>query len=183
MRPHSLRFQSPLKNKARARFAACASMLCVALGLIFAGCRGDRRESFYPSFAEARSAGATDRGWIPDFLPTSSIDIHEIHEISPSVGWCAFDFAVRDSQALRSQLKRINELPVTLRRVPSPGTSWWPTVLQGNLNIEKIQEAGFDLYVYVKPETSVTTDLILFAIDWRTGRGFFYLTPAAGPTR
>lgn len=157
--------------------SAYVLMLCVVLGFLLAACHGERRESFYSSLAEAKKDGATDRGWIPDFLPVSSRNIHEVHEISPSVGWCRFDFLTSDSHGLRNSLKSINEVPASVRHVPSPGTSWWPAILDGDLDNERIHKAGFDLYVYVKPETSVTTDIFLFAIDWQTGRGFFYLTP------
>lgn len=152
-------------------------MLFVGLSFAVAACHSDRRESFYPSLADAKKDGAIDRGWIPDFLPESSRAIHEVHEISPSTGWCAFDFLASDSQALRNSLKSVNELPVSVRHVPSLGESWWPTVLEGNLDIERIHNAGFNLYVFVKPETSVTTDTLLFAINWQKGQGFFYLTP------
>ena len=49
-------------------------------------------------------------------------------------------------------------------------------MLKGNLDVEKIHRAGFDLYVVVRPETSVTNEILLFAIDWPRGRGFFYRT-------
>jgi hypothetical protein len=51
-------------------------------------------------------------------------------------------------------------------------------MLKGNLDAEKIHRAGFDLYVVVRPETSVTTAILLFAVDWTKGRGFFYRTPS-----
>jgi hypothetical protein len=68
-----------------------------------------------------------------------------------------------------------------LRRVPSPGVSWWPYLLKGNLNAEKIHKAGFELYIVEEPATSVTTDILLFAVDWAKGRAFFYQTHGPGP--
>jgi hypothetical protein len=53
-------------------------------------------------------------------------------------------------------------------------------VLTGNLDVEKIRKAGFELYLVEKPETSVTTEILLFAIDWSKGRAFFY--PTSGST-
>jgi len=46
----------------------------------------------------------------------------------------------------------------------------------GNLDVEKVHKAGFDLYFAEKPATSVTSDVWLFAIDWSIGRGYFYNT-------
>jgi len=49
-------------------------------------------------------------------------------------------------------------------------------VLKGNLDVEKIHKAGFELYLVERPATSVTKDMLLFAIDAAKGRGFFYRT-------
>jgi hypothetical protein len=151
------------------------AVLCVGLISVLLACGGDRRESFYPSLAEADKDGAITRGWIPDdLLPGSSRTIHEVHEISPSTEWCAFEFLPTDSQRLRKNLKNVDVLPPSVKRVPSPGVPWWPAVLKGNLNVEKIHGAGFELYVVEKPDTSVTTEILLFAVDWSKGHGFFY---------
>jgi len=151
------------------------TLLSVGLVCLLVACRSDRRESFYPSLADADKAEAITHGWIPDdLLPSSSRAIHEVHEISPSTEWCAFEFLPPDSQGLRKNLKSVDALPPSVRRVPSPGVSWWPAVLKGNLDVEKIHKVGFDLYVVVRPETSVTTEILLFAIDWPKGHGFFY---------
>ena len=156
-------------------------VLCVGLAsCLVAGC-GDRRESFYPSLADADKAEASARSWIPnDLLPGSSRAIHEVHEISPSTEWCAFEFLPTNSQGLRKNLKSVDALPLSVRHVPSPGVSWWPAMLKGNLDVEKIRRAGFDLYVVERPATSVTTEIFLFAIDWSKGHGFFYSTSESG---
>src|SRR5712692_1555398 len=150
-------------------------VLCISMtSILVAGC-GDRHESFYPSLADADKGGAITHDWIPDdLLPGSSRAIHEVHEISPSTEWCAFEFLPTDSQGLRKNLKDVDALPPSVRRIPSPGVSWWPAVLNGNLNVEKIHRAGFKLYVAETARTSVTTEILLFAIDWPKGRGFFY---------
>lgn len=153
-----------------------ATVLCVGLACILVACRGSRRESFYPALADADKDGAITRGWIPNFLPDSSRTIHELHAISPSTEWCAFEFAPTDSQGLRKALKSVVALPASVSRVPRPSVLWWPTVLEGNLDTEKVRSEGFDLYVVVAPETSVTNAVLLFAIDWPRGRGFFYGT-------
>ena len=141
-----------------------------------AGC-GDREESYYPSLSEADKAGAIARGWVPDdLLPASSRTIHVVGELSPSTEWCAFEFVSTDSEKLLKNLKHIDVLPRSVKRIPSPGVSWWPSVLKGTLDLEKIHNAGFQLYVIERPATAVTMEILLFAIDWPQGRGFFYLT-------
>lgn len=153
--------------------------ICVIVGFLAISCEG-RRESFYPSFADAQKDGAVDRGWIPDFLPPSSRSIHEVHKNSPSIGWCSFDFLVGDSQSLRNTIKSLDQLPTTAKRVPNPGESWWPAALEGNLDLKAIHDTGLDLYIFSRPETSVTREVLLFAIDWRRGHGFVYLRSDTG---
>jgi hypothetical protein len=64
-----------------------------------------------------------------------------------------------------------------VRRVPDPGKPWWPAVLTGDFDAKKIHESGLDLYLIVEPETASTNEVMLIAIDWVKGRGFFYRTP------
>lgn len=150
--------------------------LCVYLGCVLSGCHGDRSESFYPSLADAKRDGAIDRRWIPDYLPASSHAIHDVGDLSPATVWCAFDFLPADSEGLRKSLKKVDALPPSVRRVPRPGKSWWPSLLEGSLDVDKIHQAGFQLYFVEEPETPSTTAAFLFAIDWAKGRGFFYRT-------
>lgn len=166
------------KGLVRLREAASIGLLCIGLVCCLVACHSDRRESFYPSLADAKKAGAIDRGWIPDFLPESSRGIHEVHDLSPSTTWCAFEFLPSDSQELRKNLKGVDAHLPTVRRVPSPGKTWWPAVLEGNVDVEKIHKAGFEIYIVTAPETSVTTEILLFSIDWTKGQGFFYRTSA-----
>jgi len=150
--------------------------LALPLWLFLTACHGDRRESFYPSLADAKRDGAIDRGWIPDFLPENSRNIHELHDMSPSQTWCAFEFLPAESQSLRKSLRIIDAPPPVVRRVREPGKPWWPNVLVGNLDVRKIHRAGLELSVVVEPDTPSSNIVLLFAVDWTTGRGFFYRT-------
>jgi hypothetical protein len=152
------------------------AVLCVGLTSILLACSIDRHESFYPSLAEADKDGAITRGWIPEFMPASSRDIHEVHEISPSKEWCSFEFLPADSQSLRMNLQSVESLEPSVGRVSSPGESWWPNVLTGNLDVEKIHKAGFELYLVMTHDTPSSTELLLFAINWTNGHGLFYST-------
>ena len=99
-----------------------AALLAVVSVCVFISFHRDLQESFYASLAEAGKDGAITRGWIPDdILPSSSRSIHEVHDLSPSTEWCAFEFNPADSQNLRKNLKTTDALPVSVRRVPKPG--------------------------------------------------------------
>lgn len=154
-----------------------ASVFCSGLVSVLVACRSERPEWFYASLADVRKAEPGAQSWIPDdILPASSRSVHVVGELSPSKEWCAFEFLPADSQNPLKNLKSVDALPPSVRSVPNPDVSWWPAALKGNLDVEKIHRTGFDLYVVETPATSVTTDVLLFAIDWSRGRGFFYQT-------
>lgn len=152
---------------------ACLVICVIGLGSILLGC-GDRHDLFFPTLADAVKAGEATRGWLPDYLPKTSRTIHLVEELSPSTEWCGFEFLPSDTQGLRENLKSVNAVPSSVRRVPSPNVSWWPDVLKGDLDANKIQSERMELYVVETPADSVSTWIDLFAIDWSEGRGFFY---------
>jgi len=154
-----------------------ASVLCSGLISVLVACHSDRHESFYTSLADVRKAEASAQSWIPDdILPASSRTIHVVGELSPSKEWCAFEFLPTDSQSLLKNLKSFDALPPSVKYVRSPRVSWWPSVLEGKLDVEKIHNAGFQLFVLERPANSVTVGIYLFALDSSKGHGFFYWT-------
>jgi hypothetical protein len=78
---------------------------CCAVILVIASCNRHDNESFYPVVSDAEKDGAITRGWIPEFLPKTSRNIHETHDLSPSTEWATFEFEPRDSETLRSALQ------------------------------------------------------------------------------
>ncbi len=168
----------PPRNRPICPKALILALLCVAFACSLIACSGDHHESEYSSLSDADKDGAISRGWIPDFLPTSSRAIREVHGDSSPTEWCTFEFLPNDSQGLRHALKSVDPLPPSVSRVPSPRVPWWPTVLEGNLDKTKINKEGFELYIVITPETAVTNAALLFAINWTKGVGFFYSTRA-----
>src|SRR5207302_7935705 len=80
------------------------------------------------------------------------------------------------SLQLLNHLNVIHFLPSAVRRIRDPHVSWWPSGLKGNLDTGRIRSEGFDLYEVERPANAVMTDVLLFAVDWSKGRGFFYRT-------
>jgi hypothetical protein len=164
------------KNRSRAGVALLG--MCIAANALLQAC-GDRQESSYATLADAAKAGEINRGWIPDYLPTSSHAIRIVYDPSSPRTWCAFEFSPADSQSLKKNLTSVSALPERLKRVDGPGASWWPDFLKGNLDVAKFRGSGFDAYVAEEPDVQSNTDLVLFAVDWSKGRAFFYRTPGA----
>lgn len=166
------------KGRLRVHLLLCA---CIATSALLQTC-GDRRVLFYPSLTDAIKAGEIDRGWIPDYLPASSHAIHIIYNPASPRTWCAFEFSPTDSQGLKKNLTNVNALPEALKRVDSPGASWWPDVLKGDLDTAKLRSNGFDANVANEIDVRAGSNVVLFAIDWTNGRGFFYRSPVPSST-
>jgi hypothetical protein len=166
-----------MNTKLHLKVVPFGSVFCFCLIFVIVACDGGWRESFYPSLADAGKAGEITRGWIPDFLPKSAKRIHEAHRIEHPRTWCAFEFSPPDSEDLRKNLQAVDTLPTSVTRILSPGVPWWPTVLEGDLDLKKVNGAGLELYKVVRPNVVASrSEIILFAMDWTKGRGFFYQT-------
>ena len=97
-------------------------ILVIVLGAMLASCR-ERPEVLYPDAAAARQAGAVRRGWIPDWLPKSSRNIHEIHDLDTNQEMLAFSFSPADTPDLARLCKQVQR--DGLKPVPF-SVRWWP---------------------------------------------------------
>jgi len=165
--------------KSRFRPRIVVMGMCVVASALVQAC-GDSQEYAYATLADATKAGEISRGWIPDYLPTSSHAIHLVYDPSSPRTWCAFEFSPTDSRSLKKKLTSVNALPQRLKHVDGPRASWWPDFLKGDLEVARFHANGFDAYVAEEPDVQSNTDLVLFAVDWAKGRAFFYRTPG-GP--
>lgn len=126
----------------------------------------DTVESKYPNFEAAVKTDAVGKGrWIPEFLPHSSMDIHEKHNLDTNEQWLSFHFT-GDIASIVNSCKQ-SALPEIVYPRRSPG-NWWPqTLLQ---NSDNQQNAN---YVYYKCKEN---DFIgIMAINVAKGEGYYWL--------
>ncbi len=81
-------------------------------------------ESRYETFAQAEADGAVQRGWVPDFVPESSFQLRERHNLDTNEIWLSFKFVSSELGFLRSVCPATPE-PQWPRRPPG----WWPASL------------------------------------------------------
>ncbi|MGB7371540.1 hypothetical protein [Erythrobacter sp.] len=74
--------------------------------LLFAGC-GEQIDETYPTYADARSAGAVERGWVPAFVPMSASDIVDSHDLDTN----------RQTLLFKLPSSAMSEMVTGLRRV------------------------------------------------------------------
>ena len=153
-------------------------LVIVSMFIVFCHGCSERVEVFYPSFDEIIQKGEVARGWIPEFLPTSSADIFLFHYIDAPVTWCAFKFSNDALENFRDNLGvEIYVLPHDIKQIKHPKLSWWPEFLSNNLDVKEINKHGFSLYVTEEQISRKEIKAVLFAIDWKMCRGFFYRAP------
>ena len=83
------------------RFPAAAITI-----ILLSGC--DRVTEAYPTYTDARSAGAVSRGWVPAFVPTSARDISDSHDLDTSRQTLRFTVPVAQISAMVSGFERID---------------------------------------------------------------------------
>lgn len=68
---------------------------------------GENPRSYFATYDHAKSSGIMDRGWIPTFIPRSSLDIHETHNIDTNAVKMSFQYIVGDSKEVEDNCKKI----------------------------------------------------------------------------
>ena len=85
----------------------------------------------YRTLAQAQAEGATERGWLPAFLPSSAVDIREVHDLDTNAQWLTFQAPPDD---LRPIVHPFEELPYAEARRTALLRPWrvrgtWPPEL------------------------------------------------------
>ncbi len=111
-----------------------SELLATTLLLAASGCVGPLSEDFeshYQTTAAARADGAFARGWLPEIVPGSAIDIWEFHNIDTNLTWACFRTPdgpepVRALPAQRGGSRArgpVDRGPTRFLR----GRPWWPS--------------------------------------------------------
>ena len=81
------------------------------------------REARYSTAADARAAGAVDRGWIPDWLPSQAHEIHEVHDLDTNQSALRFEVPPGNSLPPPPECRAV---PFGRVRMPPFERAWWP---------------------------------------------------------
>lgn len=158
----------------RTRLAVPATI--AALVLAGQGCRDlDVVTASYATLQEAQQAGAVERGWLPPGLPAGTFDIREAHSTDTNRRWGLFSFPPEGSSSLRRLLEP-TEASLAGQVCDAPGRiEWWPVLLRGELDEERIRAAGLRPY-------RTTDGTLLVAVNWSQRRAYYW-TPASAGSR
>ena len=97
---------------------------------LVAGCGPSyERTEHYPTREDALRAGAFDRGWLPEWLPASSREIWETHNLDSNEIYVKFEF---NRAELEGCLKAAHAVLIEEKKrpqLPTISESWWPKKL------------------------------------------------------
>ena len=92
-----------------------------------AACHMDQVHRHYATYREATDAGERARGWLPDWVPASAVDIHIQGDIDTNERWLRFDVVRSVADSLRQELVPISADSMR-GRAPSRSSAWWNDV-------------------------------------------------------
>lgn len=136
--------------------------------LLAIGC-SENKDTFYPDINTARKAGAIDRGWLPEIMPESSRDIHELHNLDTNRIWVRFVFNKEDLRSILVHVEELTQPEVKQLRIADPGSvDWWHLDFHKEVLALNGIQPKFKTYKYTKPR------------DRKNISGFFMIDTSAG---
>jgi len=88
-------------------------VLLIALAVI--ACREDV-ESSYRTYREAAADGAISRGWLPAWLPTTSTEIGERHDLDTNATFASFIYGTAEPREFLATCHRTSLAPLPSQR-------------------------------------------------------------------
>ena len=152
----------------RAHVLSALAALCLACAACVAGCADlDVVTNTYSTMADARAAGAVDRGWLPALVPPGAHDIREAHDEGGSGRrWGLFNFAEGDAPSLRGRVGAESTFGGMKVDAP-PRIEWWPVALRGTLDHERLASTGLRVY-------RLPADGLAIAVNWNQRRAYYW---------
>lgn len=136
--------------------------------LFVAGCGDPTTKTMsYATLSEARGAGAIDSGWVPAGLPESVFELRAAYAPDGWQRWGIINFPTAAADGVRALLQT-EEAPLTGLRCDIPGRiEWWPVLLRGALDAERIAATGARAYRSRQGN-------MIYIVNWTQGRGYYW---------
>lgn len=134
----------------------------------------ERPTAHYPTWQEVVKNGAITRGWIPSFLPNSSTNISERHDLDTNAGAFCFFAPTSDLELLVSQLERVpaSRFHAVVPSISGSHTWWQPALAKGRLS-ELVKNDGFEVCQKVGSTSQPGgVEVWYFAINASKGIGY-----------
>jgi hypothetical protein len=153
------------------------SIFCLLLLLIFLNGCGEIIEDQYPTLKEA--ATEIEQGWIPKFLPSSSKNIREVHDLDTNRGIITFVFDASEADTFTGRLKAVPKNQLSQIECPvAPRKSWWPEFLEAGRLSAAVEGQKLDVYEFGNDASGRIKDgkiqKCFIVIDRKNSRAFIW---------
>ena len=141
-----------------------ARVAFAALTLLY-GCSDLRvKMEVFNTAEDARRAGAMSSAWMPQAMPPGASDLRSGH-LPDGRHWGVFAFQSSETNAVRALTTE--EITTGGIRCDPPGRlEFWPKILRGSVDIDRIRSTGLRVYR--------GTDGRTYAINWGQGRAYYW---------
>ncbi|NEO83972.1 MAG: hypothetical protein F6J87_06895 [Spirulina sp. SIO3F2] len=101
-----------------------SAILPLIFSLLLTAC-GETKDAAYSDWVAAQEDGAIERGWIPNWLPRSSQNLKEAHDLDSNASILALTFSEDENWQVPDSCEPAQE------ELPAPGLKrvWWPSRL------------------------------------------------------
>ena len=142
-------------------------LILLAALVTAAGCGSSVHTATFANAAEARDVGAMADGRVPDILPAAAFELRAAYDVDGPRRWGLFNFRPEQTAELRSMLTS-DPVPFAGLDVDiPPRIEWWPVILRGPLDGERIDATGLQAY-------EARTGGLIVAVNWKQGRAYYW---------
>lgn len=92
-------------------------------GIALSGC-SEVQEAAYTNLQAAKAAGAIERGWIPEWMPQSSTNLREAHNLDTNRSSLSLRFSADERWSPPANCQSIGPLDAPVPRIR---LRWWPS--------------------------------------------------------
>ncbi len=104
-------------------------VILASLALLLAWCEyTENPKSYFATYVDAKNSGIMDRGWIPSFIPRSSREIREKHNLDTNTVEMLFKYSPGDTQEVEKNCPK--------KETTSRGTKWYCEYFESKVTME-----------------------------------------------
>jgi hypothetical protein len=138
------------------------ALFVVIASAVLAACSDEVVYRHYATHAAALAAGEGQRGWLPEWVPSTASDVHLESDVDSNEWWLRFRLPARARDSLKSQFEAIDAANV---RVSRPWhAEWW---FEGLVQKEPSNDAALNAELFQRCCDQLRRNIVL-AFDRNT---------------
>jgi hypothetical protein len=86
----------------------------------------ERQTNHYPKYEDAVKDGAINRGWLPEIVPATAIEIYEQHDLDTNDVWIRFTLSSSERESIIRNLNILSHKEIIEIKLRNPSSvNWW----------------------------------------------------------